>query len=189
MAETLVQFENLVASPSGELYEARACGRETSDGLWQGWLEFTPIVGGRSVRSGRETTQPNRRDTEYWGGGLTLVYLQGALKRALEGPVTVAPPRIERPAYEKPGPSITYSTVGNRESALDPFSVYAKGESLLRRQLGALSTWHLVNIAIAYELTDEPVESLKHRRPASLIELIVSGVRERQRWRQEVLER
>jgi hypothetical protein len=189
MAEALLHFQDPVEAPSGELYKARACGRETPDGLWQGWLEFTPIAGGRLVRSGRETTQPNRRDTEYWAGGLTLVYLQGALKRALEGPVRIVRARIERPAYQKPGASIPYSTVGNRDSALDPFSVYAKSESLLRRQLSALSVWHLVNIALAYDLTDEPVESLRCRRPASLIQLIVSSVGERQRRHQDVLER
>ena len=37
---------------------------------------------------------------------------------------------------------------------LNPFSVYEKGEPLLRKQLGALSAWHLVNIVLAYELSD-----------------------------------
>ena len=36
-----------------------------------------------SIRSGRETTQPNRQDTAYWATGLTPVYLEGALERAL----------------------------------------------------------------------------------------------------------
>ena len=185
MAETLVQFQNPVLSPQEDLYEARACASEVPGGLWQGWIEFTPIAGGKVVRSGRETTQPNRRDAEYWAGGLTMVYLQGALRRALAGPVAVNIARIERPAYHKPAPSVPYSTVGNRESALDPFAAYSKGEFLFRRRLGALSDWHLVNIALAYELTHEPIESLNRRATAYLIELIVNGVRERQ----EVLDR
>ena len=114
---------------------------------------------------------------------------EGRDDHTLDGPIAVAPPRIERPAYEKPGPSLTYSTVGSHESALDPFSAYAKGESLLRRQLKALSAWHLVNIVLAYELTDEPAESLRQRHPESLIELIVSGVRERQHEHQEAFGR
>jgi hypothetical protein len=59
--------------------------------------------------------------------------------------------------------------------------VYEEGEPLLRKQLGALSEWHLVNIALAYDLTDEPVESLNRRSATYLIELIVSRVRERQK--------
>src|SRR6266498_1755605 len=53
MAETLVQFQNPVLSPQEDLYEARACASETPGGLWEGWIEFTPIAGGRVIRSGR----------------------------------------------------------------------------------------------------------------------------------------
>jgi hypothetical protein len=49
---------------------------------------------------------------------------------------------------------------------------------LLRQQLGALSAWHLVNIAIEYELSDEPVERLNRLSATSLIELIVQGTRD-----------
>jgi hypothetical protein len=63
-------------------------------------------------------------------------------------------------------------------SVLNPFSVYEKGEPMLRRQLGALSAWHLVNIALEYELSDEPVEQLNHRSAAGLVELIIKGTRE-----------
>jgi hypothetical protein len=64
-------------------YEARAYGAAIDDVLWEGWVEFVPIDGGPPVRSPRETTQPNRVDTEYWASGLTAVYLEGALIRAL----------------------------------------------------------------------------------------------------------
>ena len=57
--------------------------------------------------------------------------------------------------------------------------MYAKGEALLRRQLGALSAWHLVNIVIDYGLSDEPDEALNRLPAATLIEIIVSGVRDR----------
>ena len=181
MAETLVQFQAPVSSTNGVFYKARACAGEGSDRLWHGWIEFIPVAGGQPIRSSRETTQPNRQDAYYWATGLTAVYLEGALRRALAGPVSIAQPgRPERPAFEKPAPPLAYSTVGSRDSALDPFSVYAKGEHLLRRQLGALSEWHLVNIVLGYDLTDEPVESLNRRPTAYLIELIVKTVRERQ---------
>jgi hypothetical protein len=180
MAETLVTFKTAVVSPDRIAYQARACGAQSPDGGWAGWIEFTPADGGKAIRTGRETTQPNRTDTEYWATGLTPVYLEGALKRALEGPASIVSPAAVPPAFEGPAPAVTYSTARNRESVLDPFSVYAKGPPLLRNRLRALSAWHLVNIVLAYELSDEPGESLNRRSSADLVELIVDAVRERQ---------
>ena len=77
MAITLLQYQKPVLAPNGSAYEARACGGPMSGGTWEGWIEFVPIDGGRPVRSPRETTQPNRTDTEYWATGLTQVYLEG----------------------------------------------------------------------------------------------------------------
>ena len=55
------------------------------DGLWHGWLEFEPVDGCNvpALQSPRETTQPNRTDAVYWATGLTAVYLEGALERAI----------------------------------------------------------------------------------------------------------
>jgi len=180
MAETLAVFTTPIAGPNGLFYTARACGSKAPDGLWQGWVEFTPIDGGSTVRSPRETTQPNRVDTEYWATGLTTVYLEGALQRALPGPPAVRPVRNERPVFDEPLSGARHAVRGSQESAVDPFSVYEKGESLLRKQLGALSAWHLVNIALAYDLTDEPLDSVNQRSAAYLIELIIRTVRDRQ---------
>ena len=84
MSEVLVKFDEPIMNPRGEMYFAEAVGRQREeDGLWEGWLEFEsvePSVG--SVSSMRETTQPNRRDLEYWAQGLSRVYLEGALARA-----------------------------------------------------------------------------------------------------------
>jgi hypothetical protein len=106
MAETLLRYRNPVSSPDGALYEAHACGSPMPGGTWQGWIEFVPVAGGTPVRSPRETTQPNRTDTEYWATGLTQVYLEGALHRALEPPITVGitPPRP--PAFSGPAPRL-----------------------------------------------------------------------------------
>jgi hypothetical protein len=181
MAEVLAAFSTPIASGDGHFYTARACGGKAVDGLWQGWIEFTPVDGGTSIRSPRETTQPNRVDAEYWATGLTPVYLEGALQRALSGPPPTRHAPSGRPAFEAPLPAARHSVVGSREAALDPFSTYEKGEHLLRQQLGALSDWHLVNIALAYELTDESVAMLNRRSSAYLAELIVSSVRSRQK--------
>ena len=65
------------------------------------------------------------------------------------------------------------------ESVLNPFSVYRKGEALLRSQLSALSGWHLVNIIIAYELSEQREPDLAVTPASVLVELIVSTVRDR----------
>lgn len=176
MAEVLVQFTDAVTGEDGRKFVARACGAEMADGLWNGWIEFVPVDGGEPIRSGRETTQPNRTDTEYWATGLTAVFLEGALRRALH-PLTSTPPRvIPPPAFDGPAPNQA-PAAPRTDSILDPFSVYEKGEALLRRQLGALSAWHLVNIVRDYQLSDLTPAALNAMRESELVELIVTGVR------------
>ena len=176
MGETLLQFQNTVTAPDGSEYEARACGSPMPGGMWQGWIEFVPVGAGRPVRSPRETTQPNRADTEYWATGLTPVYLEGALHRALAEPIAVVKTPPEPSVFTGPAPRPVAVEAG-AESVLDPFSVYDKGEALLRRQLAALSAWHLVNIITAYGLSAENIVTLNHLSAPDLIEIIVSAVR------------
>lgn len=180
MAETLVSFAEPIASKGGDVYAVRACGRATAAGTWEGWLEFEPVDGSPVIRSGRETTQPNRDDTEYWATGLTMVYLEGALERALNPPTTADPDPVDVPAYDGPRPnSVPAEPPVVTDSVLNPFSVYRKGEEVLRRQLGALSGWHLVNIILDYELSDQSPSTLSTTREQVLIELIVSQVKAR----------
>ena len=176
MAEVLLEFAEAITSEDGKNYTARACGSEMPDGRWQGWIEFIPIGDGEPVRSSRETTQPNRRDTEYWATGLTYVYLEGALHRALRPLVRPTAPDIAPPLFDGPAPvQAAPPTTG---SVLDPFSVYRKGEALLRRQLSALAGWHLVNIIRHYELSDQDPALLNAQEPAQLVEMIIDAVRQ-----------
>ena len=175
MAEVLVQFtEPIVAD--GVAYRADACGAPTSDGLWQGWIEFTPTSGGPSIRSRRETTQPNRVDAVYWATGLTPIYLEGALQRTLRPRVPVTRPAEPVAAFDSPATD-EIDQAALPEAILDPFSVYRKGEELLRRQLSALSGWHVVNIIRAYRLSDLTPPELNALTRAALIEIVVGGVR------------
>lgn len=178
MAETLLEFDDLISGPDGSRYRARAIGAGMPGGTWQGWIEFIPIGGGAPVRSPRETTQPNHADTVYWATGLTAVYLEGALRRALSPGRVRVPAEPEPPVFDGPAPRARVPAPVV-ESVLDPFSVYEKGETLLRRQLGAMSVWHLVNIILSYELSDQPRSSLELRPAAALVELIIEAVRER----------
>jgi hypothetical protein len=178
VAEVLVQFtEPIVAD--GVAYMAKACGGPTADGLWQGWIEFTPVTGGRTIRSRRETTQPNKVDSIYWATGLTTVYLEGALERALKSREPVRRLGESVPAFDSPAPEPeVVRELAPVHAILDPFSVYRKGEDVLRRQLSALSSWHLVNIVRAYRLSDLPSPQLSALTAPSLIEVIVRGVRD-----------
>jgi hypothetical protein len=177
MAETLLKYQHPVVAEDGTVYEARACGGPMTGGMWHGWIEFVPLVDGEPVRTPRETTQPNRVDTEYWATGVSAVYLEGALRRAL-APVTITPPVAPPPPiFSGPAPTAAGPVEPGQASVLNPFSVYEKGEPLLRKQLGALSAWHLVNIILAYELSDYGVAVLNNLPSPALIDIIVVGVR------------
>jgi hypothetical protein len=64
---------------------------------------------------------------------------------------------------------------------LNPFSVYRKGEALLRNQLSALSGWHLVNIIDAYGLSEQRHADLEATPEPVLVELIITAVQQRTR--------
>ena len=175
MAEVLRDF-GLVTTSGGKTYHVRACGSALDDVRWQGWLEFEPIDGGETIRSGRETTQPDRNDTIYWATGLTLVYIEGALDRALNPLVITVPEPLPEPAFDEPAPPVRVRAAPET-SVLNPFSVYRKGEAVLRDQLHALSAWHLVNIVRDHELSEVPPDVLNAMTELELVELIVANVR------------
>lgn len=174
MAEVLHDF-GILRTANGAEYRVKACGSPMEGSLWQGWLEFEPLGGGETIRSPRETTQPNRTDTAYWATGLTAVYLEGALQRALRPGRTEAAADPGRPAFDAPAPAAGAAPPSGG-AVLNPFSVYRKGAQMLRDQLHALSAWHLVNIVSAYALSPLPQEELDRMPPEELTELIVAAV-------------
>jgi hypothetical protein len=83
MAEVIQQYTPQFQDESGVIYAVVACGEPTIGGTWEGWLEFHPVDGTRPIlRTGRETTQPDRRALEYWASGLEPLYFEGAFERA-----------------------------------------------------------------------------------------------------------
>jgi hypothetical protein len=183
MAEVLVQFSDVVVGANGARFRARACGAPVESGQWHGWLEFIDADTGSAVRSRRETTQPNKTDAVYWATGLTPVYLEGALHRALDPPVRRSTAPVQEPVFGGPAPSAAATHPADPGRAapaiLDPFSVYEKGEALLRKQLGALAPRHLVNIILDYELSTEDAALLNREPAARLVERIVAAVQPR----------
>lgn len=185
MADILVKFDEPIAATSGNKYFAQAVGSEVNGGLWEGWLEFLPVNESRgALESGRETTQPNRADVEYWAQGLTRVYLQGSLARALslaESPRVPSVPRFNTFGHRVAGAASARSPAIPRP-VLNPLQVFAQGETILRGELNALSRDHIESIAIAYDLV--PYDSsagLSALSTKDLIARIVDGARARQR--------
>lgn len=193
MARVVVSFQEPLTTPDGVVYQVHAAGRPRQDGTWEGWIEFEPHDGSTPLHTPRETTQPSLAALEYWAAGLTPVYLDGALARAVDAhSVTVATELVETPAYDAPAPAR-----GTREEApeplrpepepiapladavLDPFAVYARGEPALRERLGALGGRHLRGILVAYGFVEATDVSLRTLSNDALIELIVVGVRSR----------
>lgn len=78
----VVQYDDVVRDGAGGEFVARVyCGRQPG-GLWEGWFVFFPLGGGRALPTDRETTQSSPAQIEYWSGGITHAYLEGALARA-----------------------------------------------------------------------------------------------------------
>lgn len=177
MAEVLVEFDTTLSTRDGRAYRPRACGREASDGRWEGWLEFLPLGAEAPLRSARESVQPNRDDLVYWAEGLTQVYLEGALARALAEPVVSPATIASTPLF--PGPR-TAAPAGAGAHAphavLDPFEAYAQGPDVLRRQLAALEVGHLRTIALAYGFASPSSASMAgHDELASMIMAAAEG--------------
>jgi len=177
MAEVLVSFDQPVRDQFGE-YHARAVGRMADDGMWEGWIEFTPYVPSEPVLvTGLESRQPERSHLEYWATGLTPVFLEGALERA-KRPVTVRVRPVELPASDGPkrrDPIVSRVMPPGPEPVLDPFEIGSRNLDLLHQELGALNRPRLLNIITAFALNpgEEDVSWMSDRQ---LMQFIVTAV-------------
>ena len=75
-------FSAVVRDPEGRGYVASVHASERVDGMWELWLEFRGLGREVTLRTRRESEQPNRRALLYWASGLQPSYLDGALLRA-----------------------------------------------------------------------------------------------------------
>ncbi|HEV2131629.1 MAG TPA: hypothetical protein VGR27_11030 [Longimicrobiaceae bacterium] len=185
MAEVLVQFETILPGPDGRSYVPRACGSlQEAGGLWEGWIEFVPSDGSAVLRTPQETQQSDRDDLLYWATGLTNVYLEGALERALDvalppSDVAALAPTHDQPAPERVATPAAVPPVARTRAVLDPFDVHRQGESVLQQELSALDAAHLRDIIRAHRLVDEETVDLQGMSRLALAELIVAAVRKR----------
>jgi hypothetical protein len=174
MAEVILVSEEQVFL-NGVGYTAQVVGQQAGH-LWEGWIEFASEDGLDVRRTPRETTQPNRQALNYWATGLSGTYLEGALARTLPPAVPRRREVLAAPFFDAPAPSAPTDIPTNDQAVLDPFAVAAKGEDLLRQELGALHDFHLRNIVRAYRLADEDDVDLEALTQTELIELIVGAV-------------
>ena len=73
-----------VTDSFGNRYRVAIYGEPRTDGTWEAYLEFVPTSAAlAALRTGRETTQPDKRALEYWATGLEPLYLTGAFERAI----------------------------------------------------------------------------------------------------------
>ncbi|MGH9901905.1 MAG: hypothetical protein ACRD68_08860 [Pyrinomonadaceae bacterium] len=83
MAELIHQHSEQLRDARGAVHDALVYGERRDDGRWEGWIEFHPTdEAGPALRTGQETSQPNREALAYWASGLEAVYLEGAFARA-----------------------------------------------------------------------------------------------------------
>jgi hypothetical protein len=76
------QLNTEVLSADGRRWAALVYGEPRADGTWIGWLTFEVVGGEEAVRTGQETSQPDRAALAYWAAGLQSSYLEGAFNRA-----------------------------------------------------------------------------------------------------------
>jgi hypothetical protein len=176
MAEVLRSFDAPVTDALGT-YQARAVGRHAADGMWEGWIEFVPADGNGDVLvTSVESRQPEHTHLLYWAGGLTSVYVEGALKRARNPTPTIHVRAPEQPASTAPARTIAVVAEPRGPAAvLDPFAVGTKSLDILGQELGALDRPRLLNIIDAYTLNRRN-ENLSTLTDAQLVRFIVVAV-------------
>ena len=123
MFQRIQQYPLLEAD--GRWYRPRAYGDPQPDGRWRGWLIFFPLIGGGAMAPPHpETTQATGAALVSWAAGLTSVYIEGALERALT--IAQEPPPLlsqlaaaEYEALEDAERLETAATVARRLADLD----------------------------------------------------------------------
>ena len=179
MADVLRSFDEPIRHSSGS-YAARVVGRLAADGMWEGWMEFIPIEpgSGEVVVSSVESRQPAREHLEYWAQGLSVVYAEGSLDRAVH-PIAVRTRVAETAASDAPAARVITEPVRSAtpgpEPVLDPFEIGVRSLDILAQELSALNRPRLLNIIEAYDLNPGG-EDIAWMSDRQLIRFIVVAV-------------
>jgi hypothetical protein len=175
MADVLKSYDAPVVNAQGR-YHARAVGRLADDNMWEGWFEFEPLDDDSPVVVGPvESRQPEPHDLAYWATGITPVYLEGALERALK-PLTVRVRVPEVAVSDAPArrEHVVHVAPARPDAVLDPFEIGSRSLDVLRQELGALNRPRLLNIIAAYDLNPAG-EDISWMTDAQLVTFIVTA--------------
>jgi len=176
MAEVIRSFAEPINHSMGT-YSARVVGRLADDGLWDGWFEFVPAAHpSKVVASSIESRQHSREQLTYWASGLTVVYAEGALDRALH-PIVVRTRRTEVPATTEPAARVIAAPARDLgpEAVMNPFEVGVRSLDVLKQELHALNRPRLLNIITAYDL-NPAAEDVSWMSDAQLVTFIAVAV-------------
>jgi hypothetical protein len=176
MAEVLRSFDDPVTDQLGR-YHARVVGRHAEDKMWEGWLEFEPIGRKGDVVVGPvESRQPEREHLAYWAGGLTPIFVEGALRRA-QNPLVVRTRVVEEAMSDHPAPRMVTGPPREvkPEAVLNPFEVGGRNLDILAQELRALNRPRLLNIIAAFDLNPSK-QDIAWMSDAQLVRFIVVAV-------------
>lgn len=177
MAEVLRSVDDPISDDFGS-YHVRIVGRCCDeDGMWEGWLEFESLDGsGQTLVGPVESKQPEREHLVYWAGGLTPVFMEGALHRA-RNPLVVRTRILEEPRSSGPAQRMIKTPVLDMkpEAVLDPFEIGRRNLDILAQELRALNRPRLLNIIAAYSLNPGN-EDISWMSDAQLVRFIVVAV-------------
>jgi len=108
-----------------------------------------PAEWGSCTKIAPRNDSANRAEAQYWATGLSAIISQGRSVGPGAPSCIIRWHRRSRCSTNPRRCSSHRRTLSRWMRCWDPFSVYEKGEVILRQQLSALSSWHLVNIILA----------------------------------------
>jgi hypothetical protein len=84
MLITLVHRYSSIVSTGLDSYRPRVYARQGPDGIWDAWIVFFRVGGGRVIATDRQKAAASFAALTVWAAGLTDADLDLALQRALE---------------------------------------------------------------------------------------------------------
>ncbi|HEV8670238.1 MAG TPA: hypothetical protein VGS01_05825 [Candidatus Limnocylindria bacterium] len=88
MNDLVHTHSDVVRDPEGRGYAASVHALERIDGVWETWIEFRGLGRDVTLRTRRESEQPDQRAARHWAASLPPSYLDGALLRATRARLT-----------------------------------------------------------------------------------------------------